>query len=70
MTLSDDPNGIAHSPQRRKRLIGRTVINDNQLEIVAGLRPHRLERILEHGPTVIGWDDDACGGHKIALNFR
>jgi hypothetical protein len=56
--LRDDTNPIAELTQPRLRIVGRTVINHDQLEIRVRLLKHIGDRLTYQFAPVVSWDYD------------
>src|SRR5687768_14770083 len=51
--------------------VGRTVVNDYDLELFKGLSEDRVERLCDVGRDIVGWNDNADGwvrGRSVVLH--
>lgn len=66
--LAQHPELRAIRSQPCRCFIRRAIIDDDKLEVSAGLGKDRVDRFTDHWPTVVGRDNDAYeGGHVCIL---
>jgi hypothetical protein len=69
--LADEPHArIGLAPDDRRRLVGRPVVDDDQLEITEALRENAVDRGLQVAGPVVRGDDDADASRRNFEVFR